>query len=330
MDNKTFKVGVIGYGYWGPNLVRNFMQLNESDVITVADLNDDRLAKVKEIYPSIHTTKDYKEIIDNPDINIVAVATPVRLHYQFASKALNAGKHVFVEKPLTASTKEAESLVETAKHKNVKLMVGHTFLHTAAVQKMKEVIDSGELGEIYYINTQRLNLGLFQQDINVVWDLAPHDISIILYLLDQEPTSVQFTGAAHINPAIEDVAVLTINFPNNIIAFVQSSWLDPDKVRKITVVGSKKMMVYDDVQPTEKIRIYDKGVKIPRHYDTYAEFPYAYKYGDINIPKLDGSEPIREELSHFMDCIKNNKPIRGDGYNGLQVVKILEQATKIV
>lgn len=329
MEAKVYNVGVIGCGYWGPNLIRNFMQINKSNVIMVADLDHKRLEWAKETYPTISTTSDYKEIIANIDIDIVAVATPVRTHFRFASEALKAGKHVFIEKPMAASVKEAEELVHLAQEHNRRLMVGHTFLHTAAVRKMKSVIDSGELGDIYYISCQRLNLGLFQQDINVVWDLAPHDISIILHLLGMEPLNVQFSGASHINPSIEDVAILTMKFPNDIMAFVQSSWLDPDKVRKITVVGSKKMMVYDDVQPTEKIRIYDKAVEKPRHYDTFAEFPYSYKYGDVIIPKLDGTEPIRTQLKHFIECIEDGKQLIGDGSNGLQVVWVLEQAKKI-
>lgn len=326
---KMFNVGVIGCGYWGPNLIRNFMQINESNVSLVSDLDEKRLSHVKTNYYTIQTTTNYKDIIENPDIDIIAIATPVWLHHKMGIEALNAGKHVFIEKPLASSIKEAEELVNLAEKQNKKLMVGHTFLYTSAVRKMKEVVDSGELGEIYYINTQRLNLGLFQQDINVVWDLAPHDISIILYLLGAEPDSVQFVGASHINPQIEDVALLTMKFANDVIAFVQSSWLDPDKVRKITVVGSKKMMVYDDVEPAEKIRIYDKGIEKPEHYDTYAEFPYSYKYGDTLIPRLGGSEPLREELSHFLNCIANDKKPLSDGYNGLQVVKILEKAKKI-
>jgi predicted dehydrogenase len=233
---------------------------------------------------------------------------------------------VLVEKPIAASVREAEELVNLAAAQKKKLMVGHTFLYTSAVRKMKEIIDSGELGEIYYVNSQRLNLGLFQQDINVIWDLGPHDISIILYLLGQEPKSVSAIGASHINPVVEDVAILTMEFADNLVAFIQCSWLDPDKIRRMTVVGSKRMMVYDDVQPTEKIRIYDKSVEKPRHYDTFAEFPYSYKYGDIIIPKIDGTEPLRSQLSHFLDCIRDDTKPLSDGMSGLQVVRILEAA----
>ena len=321
-----FKVGVVGCGYWGPNLIRNFSQLECSEVAWVSDLNESRLQHMQSLYHGVKITTNYKEIISDLDIDIVAVATPVHSHFQIASDALSAGKHVFVEKPIAASVEETTSLVELAVKKKKKLMVGHTFIYTGAVEKMKEIVDSGELGEIYYISSQRLNLGLFQQDINVIWDLAPHDIAIILFLLGQSPIEVSAIGATHLNPSIEDVAVLTMRFTENLIAFVQTSWLDPDKVRKMTVVGSKKMMVFDDVQPTEKIRIYDKGVELPDHYDTFAEFHYSYKYGDIIIPKIKGSEPLREELQHFMDCIANDKPLLSDGKKGLEVIQILEAA----
>jgi predicted dehydrogenase len=319
-----YSVGVIGCGYWGPNLVRNFTQMNRTEVKTVADHDEARLKHMKGIYPGITMSKDAGDIIFDPEIDIVVIATPIRSHFQLASDALTEKKHVFVEKPITASSEEAMALIGLAEKNQVKLMVGHTFLYTAAVRKMKEIIDSGELGEILYISSQRLNLGLFQKDINVIWDLAPHDISIILYLLGEKPLSVIAVGASHINPAVQDVGVLTMEFSEERIAFVQASWLDPDKVRKMTVVGSKKMMVYDDIQPTEKIRIYDRGVEVPKHYDTYDEFHYSYKYGDIYIPKIEGHEPIRLELSHFVDCIEQNQNPLSDGRNGLDVVKILE------
>ena len=320
------KVGVIGCGYWGPNLIRNFTQLSRSDVVRVADLEKARLKYIKGLYPNVETTMDYKDIIKDPEIDVVAVATPVHTHYKFASEALCEKIQVFVEKPMASSTKQAESLIDLAEKYQRKLMVGHTFIYTSAVRKMKEIIDSGELGEIYYINSQRLNLGLFQQDINVIWDLAPHDISIILYILELQPQAVSAVGTSHINAAIEDVAVLTLRFSNGLVAFIQTSWLDPDKIRRMTVVGSKKMLVFDDVQPTEKIRIYDKHVEVPEHYDTYTEFHYSYKYGDIVIPKIDGGEPLRTELDHFIDCIKNDDTPMSCGRDGLHVVQILEAA----
>jgi predicted dehydrogenase len=323
-----FNVGVIGCGYWGPNLIRNFTQINRTTVVRVSDLDQNRLDHMKNMYPSVDTTTDYLEIINDKTIDIVVVATPVHTHFELASAALSAGKHVFVEKPMTSSVKDAEELIRLAEENGCKLMVGHTFLYTSAVRKMKAVVDSGELGEIYYINSQRLNLGLFQKDINVIWDLAPHDISIINYLLDLEPVHVSAVGASHINPAIEDVATVNLYYTDNLIAFVQCSWVDPDKVRKMTVVGSKKMMVYDDVQATEKIKIYDKAVEGPKHYDTFAEFHYSYRYGDILIPKIDGAEPLLTELSHFVDCIENDTTPLSDGYNGLGVVKVLEKSSQ--
>jgi predicted dehydrogenase len=320
------RAGVIGCGYWGPNLIRNFDQISETDMVCVADIDETRLSHMKKLYPNIKVTSNYRNLISDPDLDIIAIATPSHTHFQIASEALNSGKHTFVEKPLTVSVKQAEKLVELAEANGHKLMAGHTFIYTSAVQKMKEIISSGELGDIYYINSQRLNLGLIQNDINVIWDLAPHDISIILYLTGQKPLSVSAIGASHINSDIEDVAVLTLQFAENLIAFIQTSWLDPDKIRRMTVVGSKKMMVFDDVQPTEKIRIYDKSIEIPKHYDTYAEFHYSYKYGDILIPKIDGAEPIKTELTHFVDWIQGKVEPLSDGQNGLDVVRVLQAA----
>lgn len=319
-----FNVGVIGCGYWGPNLIRNYSQLNRSRVLRVADLDEGRLAHMKKLYPAIETTTNYQDIVHDAGIDIVTVATPVSTHFRFAKEALMAGKHVFVEKPIAASAKEAEALVAIAREQNLKLMVGHTFIYTAAVRKMKEIIQSGELGEIFSISSQRLNLGLFQNDINVLWDLAPHDVSIILFLLEQEPVLISASGSSHINRMVHDVGQLIMKFNDNLIAYAQVSWLHPDKVRKMTVVGSKKMMTYDDVESSDKIRIYDKAVESPKHYDSYAEFPYSYKYGDIVIPRLDGKEPLSTELSHFLDCIEHDLIPMSSGEKGIEVVRILE------
>ena len=318
------RVGVIGAGYWGPNLIRNFMLINDVEVCCVADFDKARLAHMKKLYAGIEVTTDYRELIENPSIDVVAIATPVRTHHQLAAEALNANKHVFVEKPLAASSRQCEELIELAIRHRCKLMVGHTFVYTAAVQKMHEIIESGQLGELYYINSQRLNLGLFQKDINVIWDLAPHDVSILLHLLGEDPVAVSAVGMSHIDPAIEDVATVTLYFGKRVIAFIQNSWLDPDKIRRMTFVGSRKMMVYDDIEPTSKIRIYDKSVEKPNYYDNFAEFAYSYKYGDITIPQLKGGEPVRNELEHFVDCVLHDTPCKSDGYAGLKVVKILE------
>ncbi len=320
------RVGVIGCGYWGPNLIRNFCQMSDSEMIMAADLDQARLDRMKSLYPTLQTTRDYKDIINSPEVDAVAIATPVSTHKKFAIEAMEQGKHIFVEKPMTSRVADAQAMLDLSKKQGVCLMVGHTFEYHFAVLKMKEIIDSGELGDIYYINSQRMNLGLFQQDINVVWDLAPHDISIILYLLGKEPEYVTTIGTSHINPAIQDVATLTMVFNDNLIAFIQCSWLDPNKVRKMTIVGSKKMLVYDDIEANNKIWLFDRGVEAPFHYDTFAEFQYAYRYGDITIPKLDNHEPLKIQLKHFIECIEQKKVPKTDGRNGLRVVKILAAA----
>lgn len=322
------KIGIIGTGYWGPNLVRNFMQLPDVQMTHVADLDEGRLSYIKELYPTVEVTNDYKKLVESPEIDVIAIATPVHTHFKFAQEALTAKKHVFVEKPMASSSEQCKKLIKLSEENDCKLMVGHTFIYTAAVEKMREIVNSGELGEIYYINSQRLNLGLFQKDINVIWDLAPHDISIILHLLKRGPVEVSATGMSHMNPDIEDVATVSLFFDGRVIAFVQSSWLDPDKIRRMAVVGSKKMMVYDDIEPNSKIRIYDKSVEGPGYYDSFAEFAYSYKYGDIIIPQLKGGEPLRNELQHFVDCIVNDKKCLTDGYAGMQVVQILEATKK--
>ena len=324
------RIGVIGCGYWGPNIIRNFVQMPHVEMRKVADLNDEQLDRIKCLYPTVEVTTDYKEIITDTEIDAVAIATPIHTHKRFAVEAFENGKHVFVEKPMAGSIADAETMVEVAFKNELQLMVGHTFEYHAAVRKMKEIIDSGLLGDIYYVNCQRLNLGLFQKDINVVWDLAPHDISVVLMLLGKEPNHVTSIGASHINPSIEDVATTTLEFDNNIIAFIQTSWLDPNKVRKMTVVGSKKMLVYDDIQTNEKIWIYDKGVEIPERYDTFGEFNYTYHYGDIVIPRIENKEPLRSELSHFVDCIESRSRPITDGNSGLRVVKILEAAQRSI
>jgi predicted dehydrogenase len=238
------------------------------------------------------------------------------------------GKHVFIEKPLTHSSETALELIHLAEEKKRVLMVGHTFEYTAAVNKIKSIIESGELGKVLYISSVRVNLGLFQPDINVVWDLAPHDVSIILYLMGETPVSVNSQGKAHLRPGIEDVATTTLNFKNGLIAFIHSSWLDPNKIRKTTIVGSRKMLVYDDIEPQEKIKIYDKGIEVPPYYDTYADFQFSYRYGDIYSPRIEDYEPLKKLCEHFIDCIKRDRTPLTDGYSGLQVVSILEAASK--
>jgi predicted dehydrogenase len=323
-------IGVIGCGYWGPNLIRNFSQLPGCSVKIVSDLDQKRLDNMKNQYPQVNTTLDYMEIVKDPKIDAVVIATPVFTHKPFAMSAMEAGKHVFIEKPMTASVNDAMDLVNIAQRKNLRLMVGHTFEYNPAVLAVKKIIDSGELGDLFYINAQRLNLGLFQNDINVLWDLAPHDISIILFLLNKEPQYVTAVGAAHINPKVEDVATLTMVFDDGKIAFIQSSWLDPNKTRKITITGSKKMLMYNDIEPNQKVWIFDKGVQGPEHYETFGEFQYAYRYGDIHIPHINNQEPLKIELSHFIECIKAGKNPISDGESGLRVVRILEAAQQSI
>jgi predicted dehydrogenase len=322
------KLAVIGCGYWGPNLVRNFVQSNKVKELICCDLDQKRLDRMKNLYPSVKVLSDYKELLRNPDLDAVAIATPVKTHHPIAKDFLLNGKHVFIEKPLTHSHETALELVKLAEENKKVLMAGHTFEYTAAVNKVKEIIQSGELGKVLYISCIRVNLGLFQPDINVVWDLAPHDISIILYLMGEVPVSVNSQGKAHFNHEIEDVATTTLNFKNGLIAFIHNSWLDPNKIRRTTIVGSRKMLVYDDIEPQEKIKIYDKGVEVPPYYDTFADFQYSYRYGDIHSPRIEDYEPLKKECEHFITCIQKGMCPLSDGYSGLRVVSILEAACK--
>jgi predicted dehydrogenase len=322
------KVAMVGCGYWGPNLIRNFISLSDCDVKKICDVDSGRLSHLKSLYPSVETTKDFDQITKDPEIDAVVIATPVRFHFEMARASLREGKHTFVEKPMASSVAECEELLEIAETKNLILMIGHTFVYSAPVQRIKKIIDSDDLGQVQYISSQRLNLGLFQKDINVAWDLAPHDISIILYIMKEPPVSVNCQGKAHVNNNIEDVTNMTLNFAGGGLAIIQSSWLDPNKVRRITVVGNKKMLVYDDLEPIEKIKIFDKRVEIPPHYDTFAEFQYAYHYGDIHSPYIKMVEPLKVESQHFLDCIrKGTKPL-SSGLDGLRVVQVLEASSK--
>ncbi len=327
MKETTINVGVIGCGYWGPNLIRNFWGLPESKVKMVCDVDKERLNHMRKLY-HVNTSRDFEEIIEDRDIHAVAIATPVFSHYGLAKKSLLAGKHTFIEKPMCTTVEQGKELIDLAEKNNLVLMTGHTFIYSAPVRKIKEIVDSGEIGELIYINSQRLNLGLFQKDINVAWDLAPHDISIILYIMGKSPASVNCQGKSHINKKIEDVTNMSLNFPNGGFATILSSWLDPNKIRRMTFVGSKKMILYDDNKPIEKIRIYDKRVEAPDYYDTFGEFSYSYHYGDMHSPYIKQEEPIKVECQHFIDCIKTGEKPESSGIEGLQVVQILEAASK--
>lgn len=324
------KIGVIGCGYWGPNLIRNFLQLPECTGVACSDVDEGKLERMRRLFPWVKTTTRAQELFEDQGIEAVAVATPVHTHYSLGRMALEHGKHVFIEKPLADSSKRCLDLIEMAAERDRVLMVGHTFEYTAAVNKIKQIVESGELGQILYVSSIRVNLGLFQPDINVIWDLAPHDISIINYILDKSPLGVNAQGTSHYKKGIEDVATVTLNYDNGVVAFIQLSWLDPNKIRRTTFVGTKKMLVYDDVSAQEKIKIYDKGVEAPPYYETYGEFHFSYRYGDIFSPRIDDYEPLKVELQHFLECIKHKKIPRSDGFSGLKVVSILEAAQRSI
>src|SRR5436190_4841986 len=321
-----FNIGVVGCGYWGPNLIRNFRTLTDCRVKLMCDLSTQRLKHMSSLYPEIEGTPDFGHMLNGAGLDGVVIATSVRLHFPMAKAALQAGKHVMIEKPLATSTAECEELADIAKKNGVILMVGHTFLYSSPIRKIKQIVDWGDIGDIRYVSSRRLNLGLFQKDINVTWDLAPHDISIVLYILGETPLSVNCTGNAHVTPGIEDVTTMCVNFRHNRFATIQSSWLDPRKVREMTIVGTKRMIVYDDVQPIEKLRIYDMRVERPPHYDNFAEFQYSYHYGDSYIPYVKQEEPLKVECQHFLDCIQHGKTPITSGEEGLDVVRILEAA----
>jgi predicted dehydrogenase len=321
------KVGVIGCGYWGPNLIRNFVEIPSSKVVAAADLREERLAHIKACYPQMTVTSDYRDFFAM-QLDAAVVATPPPSHFSIAKDCLQHHMHVLVEKPLTLCTRNAEELIEIAKARGLILMVGHTFEYNPAVQVLRRIIEEGELGQIYYVDAVRANLGLFQRDLNVLWDLAPHDISILLYILGRDPISVSAWGAAYILKGTQDIAYLQLTFPDDILAHVHISWLDPCKVRRITVVGSRKMAVYDDVEPLEKIRIYDKGVEAPPYTDTFGDFQCSYRYGDVVIPHIRFAEPLRLECQHFLECIANGQEPQSCGRVGLRVVKVLEMAER--
>ena len=320
-------VGVVGCGYWGPNLIRNLHQTGAGHLKLVCDASEPRLAHMRKLYPEVEGTPHFERMLDGTTVDAVAIATPVRFHYEMAKACLLAGKHVLIEKPMARSTAECQELVDLAAQRGLVLMVGHTFLFSSPVRKVKEIIDRGDIGEIRYISARRLNLGLCQKDINVACDLAPHDLSIILHFLGEMPQSVACSGSCHITPGIEDVTTMYLAFRQECCALIHSSWLDPRKVREMTVVGSRRMIVYDDTQPIEKIKIYDARVDVLPHYDTFAEFTYAYHYGDAYVPYVKQEEPLKVECQHFLDCIRDGSVPLTSGRKGLEVVEILEAAT---
>ena len=320
------RVGVIGCGYWGPQLIRNFSELTEADLVAVADSRPARLEYVHNRYDRVLALADHTQLLAS-NVEAVVVATPIRSHHELTRAALLAGKHVLVEKPLAASVEEAVDLVSLAEERGLTLMVGHTFLYNPAVAELRRMVRSGELGRIFYIDAARLNLGLFNPSVNVVWDLAPHDISILIDILGHAPVSVSARGSCCVQAGVHDVAYLSLTFPNGVGAQIHVSWLDPAKVRRITIVGDAKMVVYNDVSLGEKIRVYDKGVTTPVT-DSFGEFQLSYRYGAITIPYIEWQEPLRLECADFLRSVRGGEPPVTDGYQGLVVVAVLEAAVE--
>ncbi len=320
------RFGVIGYGYWGPNVVRNLDQLDGSEVVAVCDKSPSCRKRVQKAYPRVRVASECEELTSSTDIDAIAVVTPVWTHYELAKAALENGKHVFVEKPFTSNSAQAEELINLAAQKNLKIMVDHTFLFTGAVKKIGQLLDEGALGKLYYYDSTRVNLGLFQHDVNVIWDLAPHDLSIIDHLIKETPEAVVATGETHLN-GHEDIAFITVYFPNKIIAHINVNWLSPVKVRTTLIGGEKKMLVWNDLEADEKLKIYDKGVHITSRQGLY-NLLVNYRSGDMWSPQLEQVEALREELAYFVDCIANNKNPINDGAAGLRVVRMLEAATE--
>ncbi len=318
--------GVIGYGYWGPNVVRNLTGLEDCQVVSIAELNEKARQRAQKAYPGIHVTADTREVISSPNIDAIAIITPVWTHYELAKAALENGKHVFVEKPFTSTTEQGERLIDLALKNNLKIMVDHTFLFTGAVKKISQLLHEGTLGKLYYYDSTRVNLGLFQHDINVLWDLAPHDLSIMDHLLHATPEAIVATGQSHLN-GHEDVAFMTLYFPDHVIAHINVNWLSPVKVRTTLIGGEKRMLVWNDLEADEKLKVYDKGVTINSREGVY-ELLVNYRSGDMWSPQLEQREALRQELTYFVECVGSDKVPHNDGLSGLRVVKMLEAATE--
>lgn len=324
-------VGIIGYGYWGPNMVRNFMDIEGATVKAVSDMRPERLKLVKSRYPTIQTMTEPDAIFADPDIDAVVVVTPVSTHYELAKRALLANKHVLLEKPFTETSAQGQELLDEAKKRNLVIMVDHTFVYTGAVRKIRELVESGELGDIYYYDSVRVNLGLFQHDVNVIWDLAVHDLSILEYIYHGKPVAVSATGISHVPGSPEDVAYLSLFYDNQMISHIHVNWLSPVKVRRTLVGGSNKMVVFDDLDPSEKIKIYDKGISLsrsPESIDEVYQMLIGYRSGDMCAPRIENLEALRVEANHFVDCIENGTQPIASGESGLRVVRILEAASE--
>jgi len=318
------RFGVIGFGYWGPNIVRNLNALDGCQLVSVCDRNPKTLVRAQRTYPSLHLTTDVAEVLRSPEIEAVAIVTPVWTHFELAKAALENGKHVFVEKPFTSNSAQASELIELAAKKNLQIMVDHTFLFSGAVRKIRELVDNGTLGPLYYFDSTRVNLGLFQHDVSVVWDLAPHDLSIMDHVIGQQPEAVVATGGTHFND-LADMAFITVYFPGNVTAHINVNWLSPVKVRTTLIGGRDKMLVWNDLEPDEKIKVYDKGVEITNGQGVY-DLLVSYRSGDVWAPKVDATEALSRELAYFVDCIAGNKRPSNDGEAGLRIVRLLEAA----
>lgn len=322
----VLRVGVVGYGYWGPNIVRNFHAQDRSRVVAVCDKSVKSLHRVRQAHPEMTVTQDCRDLLEGSDIDIAAIVTPVWTHYELAKAALENGKHVFVEKPFTCTTAQAEELIELAERKNLKIMVDHTFLFTGAVKRIRQLIDEGALGDLYYYDSTRVNLGLFQHDVNVIWDLAPHDLSIMDYLIKEKPEAIVATGERHLN-GCADVAFMTIYYPNSVIGHINVNWLSPVKVRTTLIGGQKKMLVWNDLEADEKIKVYDKGVHMTNGESVY-QLLVSYRSGDMWAPRVEQVEALKIEAAYFIDCILNDKQPFNNGIAGLHVVRMLEAADR--
>ncbi|MDJ0711375.1 MAG: Gfo/Idh/MocA family oxidoreductase [Woeseiaceae bacterium] len=321
------RVAVAGAGGWGKNLVRNYFQIADAELRYVCDLDEAKLAAAASQYPGIRTSKSFDDVLADPEVDAVVIATTGPTHYGLAKRALMANKDVYVEKPFVLNVPEAEELISLAEERERILMVGHLLEYHPVVVRLKEMIESNELGDVYYIYSQRLNLGTIREDENALWNFAPHDISVILYLLGKEPVDIAARGQSYLRDGVEDVVFFTLTFADKTMANIHVSWLDPHKVRKLTIVGSNKMAVFDDLEANEKLRIYDKGAQVGTDYDSYAEY-IGLRFGDVTIPYIKAGEPLRAECQHFLDCIRDRKQPTSDGYDGLRVVKVLDAAQR--
>jgi len=322
------KIALVGYGYWGPNLLRNFFECSDTQVVAVCDLNSANLQKAKLRYPMVECTTDYDTILKNTQIDAVAIATPVSTHFSLAMKALQAGKHIFIEKPMTCSTEQGMRLLEESSKRGLQIHTDHTFVYTAAVRKIRNLLDNGTLGEPLYYDSVRVNLGLFQHDVNVIWDLAVHDLSIVNYLFKEKPVVVSANGIAHIQGNPENTAYITLHFESKMIAHIHVNWLSPVKIRQTLIGCSKKMLVYNDLEPTEKIKVYDSGVNTESDPQKVHDMLVGYRTGDVWSPNIPPTEALQVEIKHFAECIQRNVPTETDGHAGLNVVKALEAAEK--